>query len=68
MLLCRQHRAALQIQAAWRGRLARRKFLATRRGIVALQVQSPTYATSLSPISSSRYPTSETPVLICISF
>ena len=38
---CRQHRAALQIQAAWRGRLARRKYLATRRGVVALQVQSP---------------------------
>ena len=39
MLGCRQHRAALQIQAAWRGRLARRKFLATRRGVVALQVR-----------------------------
>ena len=38
MLVCRQHRAALQIQAAWRGRLARRKYLATRRGVVALQV------------------------------
>ena len=54
LLKCRQHRAALQIQAAWRGRLARQKYLATRRGVVALQVQPspPTY-----PISDARIAT-----------
>lgn len=35
--MCREHRAALAIQTAWRGHTARADFLRYRRGVVAAQ-------------------------------